>query len=85
VALHEKSRSLVWRVLAPEEQHVYSTIFLMYPAPSGAACKRNAPKHMALRWSAHSLAVKAINMVLLRSTSQRKMIKPKPLFVQSRS
>jgi len=57
-------------------------ILLMYPAPSGAACKLNAPKHMALRWSAHSLAVKAINMVLLRSTSQRKMIRPKPLFVQ---
>ena len=26
--------------------------FLIYSAPLGAACKRNAPKHMALRWSA---------------------------------
>jgi hypothetical protein len=43
---------------------------LIYPAPLGAACKLNAPKHMALRWSAQVLYCKAINMVLLRSTSQ---------------
>ena len=29
------------RVLAPEEQHVYSSQFHMCPAPSGAACKLN--------------------------------------------
>jgi hypothetical protein len=31
--------------------------FLMYPAPLGAACKLNPPKHMALRWSAEPLKV----------------------------
>ena len=45
--------------------------FLMYPAPLGAACKLNRPHHMALRWSAKLLEGKAINMVLLRSTSPR--------------
>ena len=29
--------------------------FLNLPAPSGAECKLNAPKHMALRWSAELL------------------------------
>jgi hypothetical protein len=42
-------------VLAPVEQHVYSPRFLIYRAPLGAACKRKAPKHMALRWSAQVL------------------------------
>jgi hypothetical protein len=30
---------------------------LMYSAPLGAACKLNAPKHMALRWSAPVLVL----------------------------
>jgi hypothetical protein len=55
---------------------------LIYPAPLGAACKLNAPKHMALRWSAQVLYCKAINMVLLRSTSQWKT-HVKTTFVQS--
>jgi hypothetical protein len=41
-ALHEKSSSLVSRVLAPEEQHVYSPSFLIYPAPLGAECNLDA-------------------------------------------
>ena len=33
--------------------------FLRCPAPSGAACKRNAPKHMALRWSAKVMVLES--------------------------
>lgn len=51
LALHEESSS-VSGVLAPEEQHVYSPKFLIYPAPSGAECKPHPSKQMALRWSA---------------------------------
>ena len=52
---------------------------LMYPAPSGATCKLNAPKHIALRWSASYLMHEAINIVLLWSTPAR----AKATFVQA--
>ena len=32
-------------------------ISLIDPAPLGAACKRNAQEHMALRWSAQVLVL----------------------------
>ena len=45
------------RVLAPEEQHVYSPKSLINPAPLGAECNVNGPMHMALRWSAQGIVV----------------------------
>jgi hypothetical protein len=55
-------------VLAPEEQHVYSPLSRLLPAPLGAEC--NVYQHMALRWSAQLFGCEAINIVLLRSTSR---------------
>ena len=43
--------------------------FLMYTAPSGAACKRLGQEHRA-PLERPGISGKAINMVLLRSTSQ---------------
>ena len=52
LALPEKLVIFGIEVLAPEEQHVYSPSFLIYPAPVGAACKQKRSDHLALRWSA---------------------------------
>ena len=46
--------------------------FDIHPAPLGAECKLHLSNDMALRWSAGLLRVRAINIVLLRSTSRLK-------------
>ena len=51
--------SLLQRLLLRRSNMFIAPQFLRYPAPSGAACKRNAPKHMALRWSAKVMVLES--------------------------
>src|SRR5688500_10587420 len=82
-ACTKSGSSSVTEVLAPEEQHVYSSPnFLRYPAPLGAACKRNAPKHMALRWSAKVMVLESYKYSAPLEHFAPKYM-PKRLFLQS--